>query len=56
MDEPEWEHILQIKTAGHFQFNVGRTDKYVMGNGYGLNYGDIFDRAEMKYAGLVLFS
>ena len=41
----------EVRTqAGHFQFNVGRTDKYVMGNGYGLNYGDIFDRAEMKYA------
>lgn len=39
MDEQEWEHILQIKTAGHFQFNVGRTDKYVMGNGYDVFIG-----------------
>ena len=33
--------------------SVGRTDKYVIGgnNSYGYNYGDIFDRAELKYSG-----
>ena len=30
--------------------SVGRTDAYVLGNGYGYNYGDAFDRAELKYA------
>lgn len=30
--------------------SVGRTDKYVLGNAYGLNYGDVFDRAELKYS------
>ena len=29
--------------------SVGRTDAYVMGNAYGYNYGDVFDRAELKY-------
>ena len=32
-----------------WNLSVGRTDKYIMGNAYGLNYGDIFDRAELKY-------
>ena len=33
--------------------SVGRTDKYVIGgnHSYGYNYGDIFDRAELKYSG-----
>lgn len=34
---------------GNFKINAGRTDKYVMGNAYGLNYGDIFDRAQLQY-------
>lgn len=29
--------------------SVGRTDAYVLGNAYGYNYGDTFDRAELKY-------
>ena len=32
-----------------WNLSVGRTDKYILGNSYGLNYGDIFDRAELKY-------
>ena len=37
--------------AGNFTFNVGRTDKYIIGGprSYGLNYGDIFDRAQAQY-------
>ena len=33
----------------NFKASVGRTEKYVLGNAYGYNYGDIFDRAELKY-------
>lgn len=35
---------------GNLTASVGRTDKYVLGNAYGLNYGDVFDRAELKYS------
>lgn len=39
-----------VKTFGNnVKASVGRTDAYVLGNGYGYNYGDIFDRAELKY-------
>ena len=36
-----------------WNLSVGRTDRYVIGgnNSYGYNYGDIFDRAELKYSG-----
>ena len=39
-------------TVGSWNFSVGRTDTYVLGgdNAYGYQYGDVFDRAEMKYA------
>ncbi|GAA6391558.1 S-layer homology domain-containing protein [Megasphaera sp.] len=39
--------------GGDWTLSVGRTDKYVIGGskGYGYNYGDIFDRAELKYSG-----
>ena len=35
----------------NWALSVGRTDKYVIGGSkaYGYNYGDIFDRAELKY-------
>ena len=38
--------------VGSWNFSVGRTDTYVLGgdNAYGYQYGDVFDRAEMKYA------
>ena len=38
--------------VGSWNFSVGRTDTYVLGgdNAYGFQYGDVFDRAEMKYA------
>ena len=29
--------------------SVGRDAVYVMGNAYGYNYGDVFDRAQLKY-------
>ena len=29
--------------------SVGRDSLYVMGNAYGYNYGDVFDRAQLKY-------
>lgn len=37
------------KVGSNVTASVGRTDKYVLGNAYGLNYGDVFDRAELKY-------
>ena len=39
-----------VTKLGNVTASVGRTDKYVLGNAYGLNYGDIFDRAELKYS------
>ena len=35
----------------HWNISVGRTDTYVLGgeNAYGFQYGDVFDRAELKY-------
>ncbi|WP_370854266.1 S-layer homology domain-containing protein [Megasphaera sp.] len=35
----------------HWNLSVGRTDTYVLGgeNAYGFQYGDVFDRAELKY-------
>ena len=38
--------------VGSWNFSVGRTDTYVLGgdNAYGYQYGDVFDRAELKYA------
>ena len=35
----------------HWNLSVGRTDSYVLGgeNAYGFQYGDVFDRAELKY-------
>ena len=36
--------------GGHnWNLSVGRTDAYVLGNSYGYQYGDVFDRAELKY-------
>ena len=35
--------------GNNWNLSVGRTDAYVLGNAYGYNYGDIFDRAELKY-------
>ena len=37
----------------NWALSVGRTDKYVIGgpHAYGYNYGDVFDRAELKYSG-----
>ena len=36
----------------HWNLSVGRTDTYILGgdNAYGFQYGDVFDRAELKYA------
>ena len=35
----------------HWNLSVGRTDTYILGgdNAYGFQYGDVFDRAELKY-------
>ena len=35
--------------GNNWNLSVGRTDTYVLGNAYGYNYGDVFDRAELKY-------
>ena len=35
--------------GNNWNLSVGRTDAYVLGNAYGYNYGDVFDRAELKY-------
>ena len=35
--------------GNNWNLSVGRTDAYVLGNAYGYQYGDIFDRAELKY-------
>lgn len=39
--------------GNRWNFSVGRTDTYVLGgeNAYGFQYGDVFDRAELKYTG-----
>lgn len=29
--------------------SVGRDNQYVLGDAYGYNYGDVFDRAQLKY-------
>lgn len=35
----------------HWNLSIGRTDTYILGgaNAYGFQYGDVFDRAELKY-------
>ena len=35
----------------HWNLSVGRTDTYILGgdNAYGFQYGEVFDRAELKY-------
>lgn len=35
----------------HWNLSVGRTDTYILGgdNAYGFQYGDVFDRTELKY-------
>ncbi|OKY53804.1 S-layer homology domain-containing protein [Megasphaera cerevisiae] len=33
----------------NLNLSVGRDSLYVMGNAYGYNYGDVFDRAQLKY-------
>ena len=37
--------------GNHWNLSVGRTDTYILGgeNAYGFQYGDVFDRAELKY-------
>ena len=43
---------IVTKLGSNVTASVGRTDKYIVGgpHAYGYNYGDIFDRAELKYA------
>lgn len=43
---------IDTQLGAHLTASVGRTDTYVLGgdNAYGYQYGDVFDRAEMKYA------
>ena len=38
------------KLGSNVTASVGRTDAYVLGNTYGYNYGNVFDRAQLKYA------
>jgi hypothetical protein len=35
--------------GNNWNLSVGRTDAYVLGNAYGFNSGDVFDRAELTY-------
>ena len=43
---------VDTQLGAHLTASVGRTDTYVLGgdNAYGFQYGDVFDRAELKYA------
>ena len=43
---------IDTQLGAHLTASVGRTDTYVLGgdNAYGFQYGDVFDRAELKYA------
>ena len=49
-NNPFTDRAEVVTKLGNVTASVGRTDKYVLGNAYGLNYGDIFDRAELKYS------
>ena len=42
---------IVTKLGSNVTASVGRTDKYIVGgpHSYGYNYGDIFDRAELKF-------
>jgi hypothetical protein len=35
--------------GNNWNLSVGRTDAYVLGNGYGYQSGDVFDRAQLTY-------
>ena len=35
--------------GNNWNLSVGRENTYVLGNAYGFNYGNVFDRAELKY-------
>ena len=49
-DDNIFTDIAKVDTTfGNFTASVGRTDAYTIGNGYGYQYGDVFDRAELKY-------
>ena len=48
-DNDVFTDIANVSTNfGNFNATVGRYN-YVMGNGYGYNYGDTFDGAQLKY-------
>ena len=40
---------VDTQLGSNFTASVGRTAAYNLGNAYGYNYGDAFDRAELKY-------
>ena len=40
---------VTTKLGSNLTASVGREAQYVLGNGYGYNYGDVFDRAQLKY-------
>ena len=49
-DDNVYTDIAKVDTTfGNFTASVGRTDAYVLGGAYGYQYGDVFDRAELKY-------
>ena len=50
-DSPSiYTDIAKVDTTwGNLSASVGRDSAYVLGNGYGYNYGDVFDRAQLKY-------
>ena len=49
-DDNVYTDIAKVDTTfGNLTASVGRTDAYTIGNGYGYQYGDVFDRAELKY-------
>ena len=48
-DSDNYTDIANVSTNfGNFNATVGRY-QYVLGNGYGYNYGDTFDGAQLKY-------
>ena len=40
---------VDTKLGSDWTASVGRTDLYVLGGGYGYQYGDVFDRAQLTY-------
>ncbi|MCI1750820.1 MAG: S-layer homology domain-containing protein [Megasphaera cerevisiae] len=50
-DDDVYTDMAKVDTTfgKYLTASVGRDYLYVMGNAYGYNYGDVFDRAQLKY-------